>query len=81
MADSSPRRMQDGPLQERYTITHKDGLPLPPHKRFFVLDLSDPDPRERAALLAFITEAERTGYEALAASLRAALPAPSPRID
>lgn len=37
--------MQDGPLYGRYTITHKDGKPIDPNKRYFVLS---PDTDEAA---------------------------------
>lgn len=65
--------MKDGALVDRYTITHKDGKPVDPEKLYFVLDLSDPDVRERAAMEAFIAACERTGYPELASDLRAVL--------
>jgi len=46
--------MKDGPLYNRYTITHKDGEPLPEDdtNRYFVLSV-DTDPAARVALAAY----------------------------
>jgi hypothetical protein len=61
--------MQDGKLVSRFTITHKDGKPIDPNKRYFVLDISSPDDRELAAMRAFIDACYATGYTQLADDL------------
>lgn len=74
--------MEDGPLVSRFTVdvTHKDGTPVPDDKSYFVLDISSPDEREKAAMVAFVEACERTGYRQLAADLRAAVPIPEGKI-
>jgi len=61
--------MEDGQVYNRYTITHKDGKPINPDKRYFVLDLSSPDIREVDAISAFISQCVYTGYKELADDL------------
>lgn len=65
--------MKDGQLQSRYTITHKDGKPINPEKRYLVLDMSDPDEREEQAIAAFIDACRAGGYPELAKSIFDAL--------
>lgn len=60
--------LTDG-LKQRYTITHKDGQPIDPDKRFLVLDLSSPDPREFEAIRAFTEICILTGYVQLGKEL------------
>lgn len=54
--------MPDGPLENRYIVTHKDGEPVGPDKQYLVLDISAPDEREWEALSAFIAKCHATGY-------------------
>lgn len=70
--------MQDDPLYSRYTVTHKDGRPISPEKRYLVLELSPtPDEREIAAITAYIAACESTGYPEFAVALREALETPA----
>lgn len=61
--------MKDGPRIDRYTITHKDGKPIDPAKRYFVLS-PESDPYARTALAAYIGACRAT-HPVLARSLAA----------
>lgn len=60
--------MQDGPLYGRYTITHKDGKPVDPGKRYFVLAV-DTDAGAIPALVAYV-DAIKATHPTLAADLQ-----------
>ena len=61
--------MPDGSLTNRYVIIMKDGVPVDSDKQYLVLDISNPDTRELAALYAFIDRCYATGYTQLATDL------------
>lgn len=52
-------------LYNRYKITEKDGQPVNPTKEYFVLELSDPDPREFISAYTFAKICLITGYAKL----------------
>lgn len=66
--------MADGALKNRYIVTHKDGVGVDPNKQYFVIELTNPDEREAAAISAFCDKAEKTGYPFLAQDIRLAVP-------
>lgn len=51
--------MKDGVVEPRYTITHKDGKPIDPSKRYFVLAV-DSDPYAKTALREYALECQTT---------------------
>jgi hypothetical protein len=73
--------MADGKLENRYIVTHKDGVEVDPNKQYFVIELTNPEEREAAAISAFCDKAEKTGYPFLAEEIRQAVPADLLRHD
>ncbi len=75
--------MKEGQVYGRYTITHKDGKPLDPARRLFVLS-PDSDPHAAKAL-AYYAEVCRETHPELSQSIRETyeLPdaAPSPELE
>jgi hypothetical protein len=51
--------MRDGKLYGRYTITHKDGKPIDPDRRYFVLS-PDTDPHALTALMVYVVSCQKT---------------------
>jgi hypothetical protein len=67
--------MVDGKLENRYIVTHKDGVEVDPNKQYFVIELTNPDEREAAAISAFCDKADKTSYPFLAHDIRDVIPA------
>jgi hypothetical protein len=59
--------MKDGKVEQRYRITHKDGKPIHPARRLFVLS-PDTDPYAAEALRAY-AELCKEKYPQLAESI------------
>lgn len=61
---------KDGKIDyQRYIVTHKNGERVSNSDRFFVLNISNPDPREYEALLNYALVCVYTGYVELANDL------------
>lgn len=61
--------MPDGPFEHRFLVTRIDGKHADPDTKYLVLNITEPDLREAAAISAFCTACRASGFDTLADDL------------